>query len=155
MRKYIKKVKENNLASNKNEKIISRSKIIKLLYMLIEKIKGLSKEDLRKIMEKYKFLKEIYRTLKEFKEIFSMKSIKKLHGWIKKYEKSKIREIRKFIVGLKRDIVAVENAIKYDYSNGLAEGKINKIKLIKRKMYGRNNFETLRNRVLMLEHNCN
>ena len=34
------------------------------------------------------------------------------------------------------DIDGVKNAIKYKYSNGLAEGKINKIKVIKRIMDG-------------------
>ncbi|KLO24458.1 transposase IS204 [Marinitoga sp. 1197] len=71
----------------------------------------------------------------------------------KKYEKSSIQGIQCFINGIKLDIVAVENAIKYEYSNGLAEGKINKIKLIKRMMYGRCKFETLKNKILLIEHN--
>ncbi|WP_235827714.1 transposase [Acetivibrio saccincola] len=40
---------------------------------------------------------------------------------------------------------AVRNAIKYEYSNGLVEGCINKLKVIKRIMYGRCSFETLKN----------
>ena len=46
-----------------------------------------------------------------------------------------------------RIMEAVENAITYKYSNGLAEGKINKIKVIKRIMHGRCN------RVLQMEYN--
>ncbi len=46
---------------------------------------------------------------------------------------------------------AVRNAIKYEYSNGLAEGCINKLKVIKRIMYGRCSFETLKNKILRLE----
>jgi len=38
----------------------------------------------------------------------------------------------------------VKNAIKYDYSSGLAEGTVNKLKLINRIMYSRYGFETLR-----------
>ncbi len=34
------------------------------------------------------------------------------------------------------------------WSNGPTEGTVNKIKLIKRQMYGRGSFETLRQRVL-------
>ena len=33
---------------------------------------------------------------------------------------------------------AVKNAIKYEYSNGLVEESINKLNVIKRIMYGRN-----------------
>ena len=46
---------------------------------------------------------------------------------------------------------AIQNAIIYDYNNGLAEGSINKVKVIKRIMYGRCSFSTLRSKVLMLE----
>ncbi|KGM94563.1 transposase, partial [Clostridium botulinum D str. CCUG 7971] len=63
----------------------------------------------------------------------------------------KINEINSFINGLTRDIDAVKNAILYEYNNGLAEGFINKLKLIKRIMYGRCNFNLLKNKILMLE----
>ena len=39
-----------------------------------------------------------------------------------------------------------------DYSNGLAEGSVNKLKVIKRIMYGRNNFDMLHKKVLLLEN---
>ena len=35
-----------------------------------------------------------------------------------------------FIHGIERDIEAVKNAIIYEYNNGLAEGSVNKIKVI-------------------------
>lgn len=54
--------------------------------------------------------------------------------------------------GLVKDIDAVRNAIIYDFNNGLAEGSVNKLKVIKRIMYGRCNFDTLRAKVLWLEH---
>ncbi|WP_407308165.1 transposase [Desulfosporosinus sp. SB140] len=56
-----------------------------------------------------------------------------------------------FIKGIARDIIAVKNAIKYDYNNGLAEGSVNKLKVVKRIMYGRNSFEMLRKKLLRLE----
>ena len=51
----------------------------------------------------------------------------------------------------KKDIVAVKNGIKYEYNNGLAEGSVNKVKVIKRIMYGRNSFELLKAKVLFHE----
>jgi len=59
-----------------------------------------------------------------------------------------IPELASFINGINRDIEAVENAIKYKYSNGLAEGTVNKIKVIKRIMYGRCGFNLLKRKVL-------
>ena len=57
-----------------------------------------------------------------------------------------------FVEGLKRDFLAARNAIVLPYSNGLAEGKINKLKLIKRIMYGRCKFDTLRVKALLMEY---
>lgn len=64
-----------------------------------------------------------------------------------------IRELNSFIAGITRDIEAVNNSITYEYSNGLAEGKINKIKVIKRIIYGRCNFNTLKNKILKMDNN--
>ena len=75
-----------------------------------------------------------------------------LASWLNKAQDLKIREIKSFVDGVKRDYEAVFNAIKFDYSNGLAEGKVNKLKLIKRIMYGRCWFSTLRNKVLLIEN---
>ena len=70
---------------------------------------------------------------------------------IEKARKLKIDEFNSFTKGLERDINAVKNAIKYEYNNGLAEGSINKLKVIKRIMYGLCSFETLKNKILKLQ----
>ena len=81
------------------------------------------------------------------------KNVEKLEEWIEKASNLKIRKIDKFVNGLKRDMQAVRNAIIYEYNNGLAEGSVNKLKVIKRIMYGRNKFEMLRQKVFLLENN--
>ena len=72
------------------------------------------------------------------------KNVDKIDEWIEKADNLKIRKIDKFVSGLKRDMQAVRNAIIYEYNNGLAEGSVNKLKVIKRIIYGRNKFEMLR-----------
>ena len=71
-------------------------------------------------------------------------------GWYTFQEKTnnlKIRKIDKFVKELKRAMLAVRNAIIYEYDNGLAEGSVNKLKVIKRILYGKNKFEMLRQKV--------
>ena len=63
-----------------------------------------------------------------------------------------IPELKSYAEGVKQDISAVKNAIIFDYNNGLAEGSVTKIKLIKRIMYGRNSFALLKAKVLLHEH---
>lgn len=47
---------------------------------------------------------------------------------------------------------AVKKGIELQYNNGLAEGSVNKIKGIKRVMYGRNSFELLKAKLLLNEY---
>ena len=55
-----------------------------------------------------------------------------------------------FVRQLKRDWVAAKNAVKQVWSNGPVEGYINRLKTLKRQMYGRPKFELLRARTLPL-----
>lgn len=137
-------------------KYIKRNDLISLLYKPVEKIKTITSEELEIILIKYEKYRIILETIKEFKEILFGKDNTKLKLWIEKSKNLNIRKINSFISGITRDIQAVNNAIAYEYSNeynGLAEGKINKIKVIKRIMYGRCNFNTLKNKILKMENN--
>lgn len=89
--------------------------------------------------------------INSFKDIFEQKKPKLLKEWIAKAKNTKIKEIISFANGIEQDYDAVENAICLPYSNGLAEGSVNKIKVIKRIMYGRCSFEILRNKTIQLE----
>lgn len=134
-------------------KYVKRNDLVSLLYKPIEKIKTITSEELQIVLNKYEKYKVILETIKEFKEILFGKDNLKLSGWIEKYKGLNIRELNSFITGITRDIEALNNSIIYEYSNGLAEGKINKIKVIKRIMYGRCSFNTLRNKILKIEDN--
>ena len=94
----------------------------------------------------------IYSTLtKDFCNVIFSKKPTKLDEWINVAQKYDIPELQTFINGIKKDITAVKNGIIYSYNNGLAEGSVNKIKVIKRIMYGRNSFELLKAKVLFGE----
>lgn len=56
-----------------------------------------------------------------------------------------------YLAGLRKGLAAVKNSIIYSYSNGLAEGSVNKLKVIKRITYRRNSFELLKSKLLLLE----
>ena len=72
----------------------------------------------------------------------------KLDEWLAKVTASQIRELQSFVLGVERDKAAVVAGLTLPQNNGLVEGKVNKLKLIKRMMYGRAEFPLLRQRVL-------
>jgi transposase len=68
--------------------------------------------------------------------------------WIRQARQCGVVELRRFAGGLERDYDAVLAALTTSYSNGLAEGHINRLKTIKRQMYGRASLKLLRIQVL-------
>lgn len=70
--------------------------------------------------------------------------------WSEETEALEIDELSGFVNGIKRDIDAVKNAIRFDYNNRLAEGSVNKMKVVKRIMYGCYSFELLKGKLLRL-----
>ena len=69
-------------------------------------------------------------------------------GWLEQAEASQIKAFMNFAVSLKRDYAAVHAALSYTWSSGQVEGQVNRLKLTKRKLYGRANFDLLRKHVL-------
>jgi transposase len=90
----------------------------------------------------------IYQLVQEFRHILHTRSGEKLDDWLEKVRASQIRELQSFVVGVERDKAAVVAGLTLRQNNGLVEGKVNKLKLIKRMMYGRAKFPLLRQRVL-------
>ena len=89
--------------------------------------------------------------MKEFHTAIFSKKPEKLDTWIKSAQKQDIPELQSFVEGILKDSTAIKNGIIFSYNNGLAEGSVNKIKVIKRIMYGRNSFELLKAKVLFHE----
>jgi transposase len=56
--------------------------------------------------------------------------------------------LHSFVAGLQRDLDAVTAGLMLSWSSGPVEGHVNRVKMIKRQMYGRANFDLLRRRVL-------
>ncbi|WP_199415204.1 transposase [Chitinophaga silvisoli] len=72
-----------------------------------------------------------------------------LQSWIDEVSGTKLKELKSFEKGLLSDITAVTNAVSLPWSNGQVEGQINKLKTIKRQMYGRAGFNLLRMRLVL------
>ena len=71
-----------------------------------------------------------------------------LDGWLEQAAQSDSAPLRAFAAGIRRDYPAVKAALTVAWSNGQVEGQVNRLKFIKRQMYGRANFDLLRQRVL-------
>ena len=71
-----------------------------------------------------------------------------LRSWMEQARQSGIPELKSFVSGVERDYDAVKEALRLPWSQGPTEGKVNKLKTLKRVMYGRASFRLLRQRLL-------
>ncbi|NOX59054.1 MAG: ISL3 family transposase [Planctomycetes bacterium] len=86
---------------------------------------------------------------REFAAMVRGEGVETLDSWIQRaWDFAVPREIRTFATSLKSDFDAVHAGLTTVWNNGLLEGQVNRLKLIKRQMYGRANFDLLRQRVL-------
>jgi transposase len=84
----------------------------------------------------------------EFTALIRKRSSGTLGEWLTRAEASPCPEVRHFAEGIRRDESAVNAAVTLPWSNGPVEGHVNRLKTIKRQMYGRAGFTLLKARVV-------
>ena len=83
-----------------------------------------------------------------FADLIRKRSSATLAEWLARGETSPDPDLRGFADGIRRDEACVKAAVTGRWSNGPVEGHVNRLKTIKRQMYGRAGFVLLRARVL-------
>ncbi|MET9414664.1 transposase [Streptomyces klenkii] len=73
----------------------------------------------------------------------------RLDPWLASAENSAIPELSSFADSLRRDINAVRNGLTMPWNSGVVEGHVNRIKTLKRQMFGRAGHRLLRHRILL------
>jgi len=89
-----------------------------------------------------------YDLAQKFQKMVRERVSAELDNWTNQCMDSKIIDLANFASGFQRDHDAIFMALHEKWSNGQTEGQVTRLKLIKRKMYGRANFDLLRQRVL-------
>ncbi|MET8055003.1 ISL3 family transposase [Streptosporangium sp. NPDC005286] len=104
---------------------------------------------LQRINDRCPELASVTTLTREFAEMLVQLRGKDLEAWTERAEASPARELRAFATGLRRDWAAVKAGLTLPHSSGTVEGNVNRIKMIKRVMFGRANPDLLRIRVLL------
>jgi transposase len=89
-----------------------------------------------------------YDLVQQFAQMLRTRTGEHLDAWLDKVESSKLSELQAFATGIEKDKEAVRAGLTWWINNGMVEGQVTKLKLIKRQGYGRAGFPLLRKRVL-------
>jgi transposase len=90
----------------------------------------------------------VYPLAQQFITMVRARKDAELDDWLTAAETCSVRELRQFANGLRRDYAAIKAALTLPWSTGPVEAQVNRVKLVKKMMYGRANFDVLRLGVL-------
>ena len=93
-------------------------------------------------------IKQVYRLAQQFIQLVKRREVAKLNQWLQECKACRIAMLQSFATRIEQDYAAIRAALETEWSNGQTEGQINRLKLLKRQMYGRAKFDLLRKRVL-------
>ena len=113
-----------------------------------EKLEVDAQETLARLRQLHPEADVAYKLVQQFAQMLHTRTGEKLDDWLAQVRKSQIPELQSFVLGVEPDKAAVVAGLTFPLNNGLVEGKVNKLKLIKRMGYGRAAFPLLRQRVL-------
>lgn len=87
--------------------------------------------------------------VREFADLMHKHRGDRLTDWIQRVQADPLPALHSLITGLRRDLDAVVAGLTLQWNSGPVEGNVNRIKTIKRQMYGRASFSLLRKRILL------
>ena len=108
-----------------------------------DQLKGSQPDKLAQLCLNIPELGVTYKLGQQFQVLFRERQGVALSEWLRAAEGSGVGEVVSFARGIKRDEAAVRHGIELAWSQGPVEGEVNKLKLIKRTMYGRAKFEVI------------
>ena len=109
-------------------------------------------DDQRATLEKLSAVNPAVKTAlelgQEFAAMVRHRQAEKLDGWLERATQSGLASLVSVANGMRADKAAVLAGLSLEWSNGRTEGSVNRLKCVKRQMYGRGKLDLLRSRLL-------
>lgn len=149
LRDYMTKLKK-RVRNQKDEDIITISRYKLQAYLWFKRIPTCEEQtNFDKLFEEHETLYRLKSIIQAFQKLLNeQKNEQVLETWLIQAKENEIPEIQQFIKYIRTDIEAVKHALSYSWSNGLVEGHVNRLEVIKRQMYGRAKLDLLSRKVL-------
>jgi transposase len=127
---------------------LSSQKASWLFVLPPEKLTAQQQRQLEQMCQASEDLSSAYELSQDFLSMLKERKAHQLKDWISTAKSSHITELKSFAKSVQQDYAAISAACSLPWNQGQVEGQINRLKCIKRQMYGRARFDLLRLRVL-------
>lgn len=126
----------------------SASQATWLFFRKEEDLKAKEQEFLRALRQASPHVETTYRLVEAFLRMVRERTGEQLDAWLETVQASHLKAFQSFVAGIQQDKDAVFAGLTLPWSNGPLEGNVNRLKLMKRSMYGRAKLDLLKLRVL-------
>jgi len=147
-----KKAKENAKANVLNTAGMLSPRMIAINLSLtdLERIKSEpEKLQINRLISSNSLVQALRDLILSFRRILSKGTPREFDQWMENALLLGKKKLNTLVKGMKMDIEAIYNAITTSLSSGMVEGNVNRLKNIKRQMYGRASFELLKRKVIL------
>lgn len=149
--RYLKTLKQAEIKASLHPERIQKYSVNTAIWLFVrdpEKLDEIEREDLAAFCQASAVLKGAYGLLQDFLSMVHKREGHRLDAWLTRAAESGLSDLQSFVAGVEKDKDAVQAGLTWPINNGMVEGHVTKLKLIKRTMYGRAGFALLRQRVL-------
>ncbi len=121
-----------------------------LVWLLLRPTEDLTSDEqaLFSLIRQHPPVETAYQLTRQFQSMLRLRQADRLQGWLNACRASPLPDLQTFATALQREFPSIYAALAGPWSNGPVEGHVNRLKLIKRTMFGRAKFDLLRIRVL-------
>ncbi|MEV6683593.1 transposase [Streptomyces erythrochromogenes] len=114
-----------------------------------EHLRDENADKLHRLRERDPELDRLTGHVRKFAAMMTGRHGDRLEEWIRGAEQDTLAPLASFAHNLRRDFAAVRNGLSLPHGSGAVEGNINRLKMLKRQMFGRASLDLLRKRVLL------
>jgi transposase len=150
VRRYLAPLRKTGAAAQPPPAVPKTRQITRLLLTRPDRLQASEAAQLEDIRAQCPHLDSLTVHVRAFAEMMAnLTGSTGLDAWLTAVEADDQPELHSFATGIRNDKEAVVNGLSLPYSSGRVEGTVNKIKTVKRQMYGRASFSLLRRRVIL------
>ena len=142
------KLRKPRLVAKSGQRRLSSRSASFLMILPFEKLTVVQRQQLEHLCQASSDLHTVYLFSQEFVTMLKERQAESLQEWLKRAKESHVTELKSFANGILRDYAAVYAACSRLESNGVTEGHVNRLKFLKRQMFGRAHLDLLRVKVL-------
>jgi transposase len=150
VRRYVRPFRQQAAAPPPAPAVPKVRQITRWLLSRPEHLQPRERDQLAGIQDRCPHLDALAGHVRSFAEMMTgRRGEQQLEDWLTTVEADDQPQLHSFAAGIRTDQQAVTNGLTLPYSSGKVEGNVNRIKMLKRQMYGRAGFELLRKRVIL------